>query len=282
MTLTTAHVGTVADLDSAFFGLLRQRSAILASGATIIDAETTEARIPQLDGAIPLAEPTPEGDPLPDTTPPLVTATVVPYQLGGFGQMSRSAWRDRRPATLAAIERAMTASIGEGFDAAVFDGAPAVGQTALRDVAGIGAVDAGGTLADLDPFAEAIGELLQGDARPSAIYMHPAMWTAVAKLKTEDGSNEPLIGAAAAERMPMSILGVPVFPSRRCGDDEAYVVEAAALAVVRRAAVEVDIDEHLDFTTGTVGLRAIARLALVVAAPEAVAVIENLPAASSS
>jgi hypothetical protein len=83
---------------------------------------------------------------------------------------------------------------------------------------GVVAVDAGGTLADLDVFAEALAGLVAARSRAVGRLPQPDDVGAPEPGQEATGSNEPLISAelSATGRPERALLGVPVFLSGAC------------------------------------------------------------------
>lgn len=279
--LTTDDIGSRTDLGAPFIDRVSVVSAILASGPTVASIETTELKVPRLSGRLAPAPVVPELDPIPEVDAPLSEVTVRPPKLAVLATLSEEAWRDARPAVLAAHERELVRSVSAGFDVSAFDGVS--GEPDLPGIlatTGTAAVDAAGVMTNLDVFARAISALLAVGARATALYLHPLTWGRLSVLKKQAGSNEPLVAAELLADGPReSLLGVPVFLSERLAQSRAVIAEASELLVVRRTAVEVRVAENFRFAAAGVGIRVIFRAALVVPQPEAVCVISNLPTA---
>jgi HK97 family phage major capsid protein len=130
-------------------------------------------------------------------------------------------------------------------------------------------------------FVRAIGALRRVRTRATAVYMNPATFERLSLLKKGADSNEPLISGvlAATDAAAESIQGVPVYQSEVIEADKAFVVNAAELVVVRRTDVEVEVDPHFKFANAGVGVRVIARAAMLPTQAKAVAMIEDLPTA---
>lgn len=278
--LTTAQVGSRDDVSRVFFSRLADVSAITAAVANVVDIETSSIRIPRLTGRLAAAAATPELAPMPESDPPYDVVDVAPPKYGVLTGLSVEAFRDARPPLLAATERELISAIARGFDAACFTGAATGPQPGLLTVTGSAVVDAAGALANLDVFVRAIGALRRSGAVPAAILMAPATWERLGLLKDESGSARPLVGGqphAIADGPAERLLGLPVHLSEGCPAANALVVDTAELTIVRRQGVEVETFEHFNFASGEVGVRAIARLALVVNQPAGLARIDNLP-----
>lgn len=277
--LTTTEAGSTTDLGIPFFDRFVEASALFASRPTIVEIATTSIKIPRLDGRLTASPVVAELDPIPEDDVPLDQVEVKPPKYARLATISEEAYSDARPAVLAANERELIRSIASGFDRQAFHGAAATPQVGLVNTAGVGSIDAVGALANLDIFANAIGMLRAAGTRATAIYLNPLTWQRLSLLKKQTGSNEPLVAGElpASDGPAERIFGVPVFLTEAIDEDTGFVADARDLVVVRRSDVEIAVDRHYKFNLAGVGVRVIARVALVVAQPAGVVVIENLP-----
>jgi len=124
---------------------------------------------------------------------------------------------DSPPGYLTGIVDSMIKSVSLKADAIVFQGGSAV--TGIQPSAG-GTVSMGangGSITNLDPFMQAIGTALTGNAAPNAIVMHPRTWTTLLQIKTASGDTTPLVytgvTSGVAGAVPYAIAGLPVFVS---------------------------------------------------------------------
>jgi HK97 family phage major capsid protein len=276
----TTDVGATTDLGGPFIDRLTTASALLASGPTVVDIDTSSIRLPKLAAEMAPADVVPELEPIPERSPDLLSIEVTPPKIAVLDVVSEEAWKDTRPAVLAAHEREQVRSVAAGFEDLSWNAAGAdPGGPGILHTSGVVAVSAGGTLADLDVFAEAIAGLVAAGAEPSAIYLNPTTWGRLGQLKKSADSNEPLVSAAlsATGRPARALLGVPVFLSGAMPPAQAVVAQASEIVVVRRSDLQVDVDEHFKFSQAGVGVRVIFRAQTFLAAPAGVAVITNLP-----
>ena len=197
-TLTT-DVGSTTDLGGPFIDRLVRASALLASGPTLVDITTSSIRLPKLAAELTPADVVPELDPIPERSPDLVSVEVTPPKIAVLDTISEEAWRDARPAVLAAHERELVRSVAAGFDDLSWNaGGTDPGGPGILNTSGVVTVDASGTLADLDVFAEALADLVAAGAEPSAVYLNPTTWGRLSQIKKSSDSNEPLVSAALA------------------------------------------------------------------------------------
>jgi hypothetical protein len=140
--LTTAEIGSVEDVGRVFFDRFREASALMASGPTVVDIDTTSIKIPTLTDRLAPAPIVPELDPIPEVTTPLDLQEVKPPKLAQLTTLSTEAYTDARPVVLAANERELIGSIGSGFDLGAFHGAAGSAQVGLENTPGIAIIDA--------------------------------------------------------------------------------------------------------------------------------------------
>lgn len=279
LTTDDAGFGSRTDLGIPFSDRVSAVSALLASGPTVASIETTELKVPRLAGRLGPAPVVPELVPIPEADTPISEVDIRPPKVATLATISEEAWRDARPAVLAAHERELVRSVAAGFDVAAISGvAGDLNLPGILATTGTAAVDAANALTNLDPFAQAVTALRAVGAVANAFYMHPQTWGRLMRLKKTTTSNEPLVSAELVTEGPReSLLGVPVFMSEHMPQSKAVAAVAGELLVVRRTAVEVRVAENFKFAEAGVGVRVIFRAALVVPQPEAVAVISNLP-----
>jgi HK97 family phage major capsid protein len=272
-----------------FFDLLAPRSIGLLSGFSIITTERVELRVPRLVGDVP-ASWVEEGEPIPEGDPDGDLVTVKPQKLAARATITREAFNDSNPAALAITEFSMIRQMSLGVDAGFFFGSGTEPELqGIANTPGAGAIDLGvngAELDNLDPFAEAIGQLEQENAQASAIYMAPRDWKQLLKLKESSAdNNKPLLEQAGGgtEGVKRSIYGVPVYLSSQFPTDEEHgtadnasriiVAEAPQIVAVRRQEVELAVDPFYDFDADKVGVRVIARWGVVVPNPKAIVLI---------
>ncbi len=276
--LTTGDgLASRTDVGAPFVDRLTTRSALLASGPTILDVSTTEVVIPRLLGRVPAAPVVAELTPIPELAADLDEITVRPPKIARLITLSEEVWADARPALLAGHERELIRSVALGFDAIAWHGVE--GEEDLPGIlgtSGVGLVDGEGEIQNLDAIVEALAALRALGAEPSAIYMNPLTWGMLGVLKRSADSNEPLVSASLIADAPrLSLLGCPVYLSGELDEHTVVVAQASELLVVRRTAIEVRVARDFKFAEAGVGLRVVWRACVVAPQPEAVVVIEN-------
>jgi len=303
----TSGAGTAIDntkFADFVLGNLSAASAFLASGVNQIvlgDAEGQSLTIPTITADYTTANYSAAGT-ISASDPTIAQTVATPRKFGALGAISNEVLNDANPAALDALASSLVKSVGNSFDLAAFEGsgtAPAI--TGLQNVSNINEVTMGtngASLTNLDPFADAIGEITLDNANAGAIVVGARTYKALLKLKTlTSGANEPLLlaggtQAGAGAAVPMSIYGVPVYVSTQLSATEtqgtattgqsAYVYDPTALhAVFRRARgsqtlVAVERDSSRLFNLDTSEIRGILRATVAVPFPGAVARIKGI------
>ena len=245
----------------------------------MVDITTSSIRLPKLAAELTPADVVAELDVIPERCPDLVSVEITPPKVAVLDVISEEAWKDARPAVLAAHERELVRSVAAGLTTsrgtrrAAIPGGPASRHVRRgrgrrgRHARGLGRVRRG-TRRPRRRGSGAVRDL------PRAHDVGPAV-----PAQEGHGSNEPLISAelSATGRPERAILGVPVFLSGTMPADKAVVAQASEIVVVRRSDFQVDVDEHFKFSQAGVGVRVIFRAQTFLAAPAGVAVIANLP-----
>lgn len=202
---------------------------------------------------------------------------------------------DSNPDVLSHVENA-DAKPGPERRRGFFTGTGTAPQIAgLRSLAGINAVSMGtdgAALADLDPFADALGAIIEadGDEERVAFFLHPREWKTLLKITETSSSTKPLLIGQSMDangRVRRSIYGRPVYLSSQLPTDEtqgasvgvassAYAVDMSRVIVVSRQDGRVDLDPSSAFTSDSAHIRAKARLALYVPDETAVSRVSGI------
>ncbi|GAA4863894.1 phage major capsid protein [Saccharopolyspora cebuensis] len=274
------------DAASLFFDRLVEQSVGMASGFRRIDTTAAKLEIPRLlaDGA---ANWTAEGAEIAVSDPSADVVTATPRKLAALSFMSNELVSDSNPAAQDMVAENLARAVALKLDRGFFEGSGTAPEiTGLRNQPGIQTYSMGtdgGPLTNLDPFADALGQLAGANATGTAIVMHPRNWQAITKIKETDTSTKPVIvdGAGSPTAgVRRSIYGVPVHLTSQLSTDEAegagtgtnsiYVYEAAQVVAVMRQDVAVEVDTSTAFTSDRTAVRVKMRADLVLPNPEAV------------
>ncbi len=189
---------------------------------------------------------------------------VRPRKVAGLSKISNELASDSSPAAATVIGQSIARSISTKIDAALFgyaDGAgvPPKGLGAFADSA-LSLVTAPAAWADIDPFIAATFAANTAGGNITAFIANPADAEALAKLKRESGSNEPLLAPDANSATRRSIAGVPLWVSTSVPAGTVYGIDRTRLFTVLRNDVTVETDRSAYFSYDSTGLRAVARV----------------------
>lgn len=266
------------------FDRLAGESVGLASGFTVIPTDRDEVHIPKITSDASAAFYN-EGAEIDDSGPGLDEVVARPRKLAARVTFSNELRDDSSPAIVSQLFWNLSRSLGLALDAAFFSGwgqAPEI--RGLANIEGISEVPLeGASLADLDPFADAIGELEAANANPTAIVMHPTAWRSLMKIREASESNRPLItveGGGVASATRRSIFGLPVYLTAQLpiedGQTTMWVYDAPQVLAIRREQLRIEVDSSRLFHQDSSEIRAVSRWDLAVPNPAAVAKITGV------
>lgn len=279
-----------------FFDRLSAASVMLASGIRQIRTSQHQLAVPVLVDDV-AAGWTAEGAEITLSDPDLAVVTATPRKLGALTLMSNEIVDDSIPAILELVGDSITRSLGLKLDLGMLEGSGTAPEIrGLRNQSGIQTVSMGtngAALTNLDPFAEAIGQLDGANAGAMrAIVMSPRNWTALSKIKEATGSNKPVLTSDVdpAGAIRRAIYGVPVFLTSQLSTTETqgsastansiYVYDTQQVVSVMRKDISIVTSSDWKFSADQTAVRGIVRADLVLPNPEAVVRIAGvLPAA---
>ncbi len=285
-------------------GSLATQSTFLASGVnqiTLGDGEGQSLTIPVVDLDASSAAYAAAGT-LSASDPTISQTIATPKKLAALTAVSNEVLADGNPAALSALADSLVKSVSGLFDTYAYEGAGTANQiTGLQSISGINEVSMGtngASLTNLDPFADAIGEIIADGGAPSAIVVGARTYKALIKLKTlTSTSNAPLLTAGGsqagvAQAAPLTLLGLPVFVNGHLSSAQtqgtastaqsAFVYDASQIyAVFRRAQgasalISIERDASRLFNLDASEIRAILRADVVAPHPEAVCRIKGI------
>lgn len=279
---TTGPAVAPADRRTKLVDHLSAASIFLASGVLQDITDRQSVAYPRLtsDGAAGFVA---EGEILPTSAPAVDLLTVTPRKLAYLAYLSNELANDSSPAALEVWASSMLRTLALRFDLAAYEGDGAGNSfVGLKNTPGITNVSLGANgaaLSNLDPFADALGQLTTAGANPDRVVfaMHPGVWQSASKLKETTSSAKPLLQESAgsgAQGIVRSIYGRPVFLSSQLSTTEtqgtatatasvyAYDVDQV-IAVIRQGAT-FEKSGDAGFDHDSIGVRAIMRAAIAV------------------
>lgn len=269
-----------------FFDRLSAASVVLESGVRQVFTERRELIVPRLIADV-AANWTAEAAEITPSDPNMDQITATPRKLAGLSYLSNELVDDSVPEILNMVGDSMARSLASKLDLGFLSGSGTAPEIrGLRNQSGISTVsmgDNGAALADLDPIADALGQLDGANAgEQRAIVMHPRNWTALSKIKETTGSTKPVLVADTNPTggMRRSIYGVPVWVTSQLAVNETqgtasnansiYVYDAAQVVAVIRNDISIETDTSVKFSSDQTAVRGIIRADLVLPNPSAV------------
>ena len=185
---------------------------------------------------------------------------VTPKKLAGLTIISNELVNDSDPSALQVVGDGLVRDLRTRLDAAYFGTTVTDGPAGIEALAGVTTVT-GGTIVDLDPFAEAISKAELVGQRITASVAHPTTALTLLQLKDEPStSNRPLLGPDATSPTKKSVLGVPLYSAPGCNPAYIYGIARATAYVVIRIPASVEVDRSVKFTSDQTAVRAVLRV----------------------
>ena len=207
----------------------------------------------------------PEGGDISLTDAEISEINVVPTKLAVLSKISNELANDSSPAAATIIGQGMARDIARKIDAAFFASTTQYGPSGLLSLTDHQTVD-GGSLTDLDPFAEAISKAEGVGSTVTAFVASATDALHLSQLKAFDGatqSNQPLLSSGdATSTTKRQILGVPlhVVPDGVVADGVIWALDQAKTYVVMRQDVQLEVDRSVYFASDSLGIRAVVRV----------------------
>lgn len=236
-------------------------ASIAAQVSTIVNVTSGSYRVPFVS-ADASAQWVAEGAEITASDPTLNELTVTPSKIAGLTVISSELANDSSPAAAEAVGASLARDIARKVDAAYFGSLAAPAPSGLAALAGVTAVSAGTTYANVDPFSEAIAAAENVGATLDSFVCGPATALTLAKVKKATGSNEPLLaqGGDATTATRRQVAGVPLYVSPAITGSTVWGLSRDRSLLVVREDAEVTSDASVFYTSDRVAVRAIARL----------------------
>jgi HK97 family phage major capsid protein len=277
--LTTVSGGTHGLLPDQIGALIVQPVRQMSVALRVASVATTTAheyRVPVVEGDAGAAW-VPEGGEITPSDAEFDEIVVRPHKVAGLSIISRELAEDSAPSAQELVGQGLAQSIATKVDAAFFGNTVANGPSGLLSVAGVQTVDTGGTIANTDPFAEALSLAETVGAAVTSFVAHPTTVLQLSKVKKQTGSNEPLLGYDASQPTQRQVLGVPLIPSPAVAVGDVWAIPQAKVVVVLRDDVRLEVDRSRYFESDRIGIKATMRVG--VAFPHAAAIVRLYDAA---
>lgn len=259
--LTTATSGVGGVLPSDYGPLVVQPAldmSVFAQIATLVMTGSKSYRIP-LVTADPSAAWVAEGAEIVPSDPTLDELIVTPAKVAGLTIVSRELADDSDPTAAEIVGGGLARDIARRIDQAAFAGLPSPAPAGLSTISGVQSYVNGTAFGTLDFAAEAISKAETVGATVTAFVAGPATALALAKIKTQTGSNQPVLGTDATSATSRTVLGVPLLVSPFVPADTLWAVDRSRLWLVVRDDATVEADRSVFFTSDRVAVKATMR-----------------------
>lgn len=275
MTLT-ASGAPKAFLPDDFGNLLiatASKMSIALQVTTVVQTDSFEFRIPRITEEAATAWYAENADiALTDAT--LAEEVVRPRKIAGLSKLSNELVNDSSPAGAKVVGDSLARSLATGIDTAFFgnatgSGTPPKGIASFAD-GDITTVTGPSAWANVDPFIEGIFKAEALGSTVTAFVANPADAEALAKLKRETASNEPLLAPDATSPTTRRLAGVPLWTSSAVAAGSIIGLDQTRTFSIIRNGTEVELDRSVYFNSYSTGVRAVARVAFGYAHPKSI------------
>ena len=254
------------DFSAVLIEGLRQESALLRAGATLIVVQGRNASIPRIlvdpdaDWVAELAE-------LPSDPGDADVLTLTPRKIGSIVNLSTESIEDAPLNELDAVGRSMVRGVASKLDVRAFSNlaSTAIAPAGLRSVE-TALPTATVTEISVESLIQGVGTLRGLGARPDVVFIATQDLTALELAATSSAYNGAMSieGPAIASISGARLIGTPAMPA-----GVALIAEARYLVIGVRRDIAVDFSEHSSFSSHAVAARATGRLDLAVSDPAA-------------
>lgn len=195
---------------------------------------------------------------------------VTPAKLAGLTIISRELAEDTSPAAAEAVGNGLARDIARKMDLAFFGDLGAPAPAGLEALTTTQTVDTGATIANTDPFAEALSLSEMVTTTTTAYVANPADALVLAKVKKGAGSNEALLSNDPTAPTSRTILGVPMFVSPAVTAGTIWAIPRDRVFLVIRTDARIEVDSSVFFTSDRVAVKATMRVGFAFPHPQAI------------
>lgn len=268
-TTTTDVAGILPDQHGPLVVQPAMDASVFAQVATVVTTGSAHYRIPVVN-ADPVAAWVDEGDEITPTDPTLTELVVTPTKVAGLTIISAELADDSDPAAANVVGDGLGRDIARRIDQAAFAGLAAPAPAGLSTLSGVQSYINAGAFGNLDFAAEAISKAEAVGATVTAFVAGPATALALAKIKSQTGSNQPVLGMDATSATARTILGVPLYVSQHVAANTLWALDSSRVWLVLRADASIEADRSVFFTSDRVAVRGIIRAGLAFPHPQSV------------
>jgi HK97 family phage major capsid protein len=185
---------------------------------------------------------------------------VVPKKVAGLTIISRELAADTTPEAQQVVGESIARDIARRVDVAFFGNTTTNGPSGLLSLSGVQTVDTTGTIANTDPFAEAISKAETVGATVNTFVTHPDTALVLAKVKKATGSNEPLMNTDPTNAARRSVLGVPLLTTTAVAAGTIWAIPRSRVYLVIRENTTLEVDRSAYFSSDRIGVKAVMRV----------------------
>ncbi|WP_286344438.1 phage major capsid protein [Frondihabitans sucicola] len=196
---------------------------------------------------------------------------VTPTKIAALSSTSNELANDSDPQALQAVGDGIGRDIARKIDLAFFGAAPVdspVQQGGLESAAH--SILVADPTASLDPYVDAMSIADGLGVAIDVFVVDPQTGTALAKMKSSDGSNQPLLSPTANNGTLRTIHGVPYIVSPFVLPGTAWGIPKSRAFTILREDTSITIDSSVLFTSDRVAIRGVARVGFGFPQPEAI------------
>ncbi len=244
-------------------------ASVFARVATVQMTSSHDYRIPVV-AADPTAQWVAEGAEITPSDPTLQELVVTPAKVAGLTVISRELADDSDPAAAQVVGDGLARDIARRIDQAAFAGLASPAPAGLTTLSGVQTYVNASAFGNLDFAAEAISKAEVVGATVTHFVTSPATALALAKVRTETGSNKPLLGADATTATGRMILGVPLLVSPFVAANTLWAIDSSRVWLVVRDDATIEADRSVFFTSDRVAVKATMRAAFGFVHPQSV------------
>ena len=236
--------------------LIAEAVSTQVSSVVTTNSNTTRFSVVNTD---PVATWTAEATEINPSDADLDELVIQPKKLAGLSILSNELAADSDPSALELVGQGLVRDLSSRIDSAFFGSAVSDGPGGLEALAGVTAVT-GGSITNLDAFAEAISEAETVGQQVTGWVAHPDTVLTLMKLKDETVSARSLLGPDATSPTKKSVLGIPLFGAPGCSPSHVWGVPRATSFVVIRLPATVEVDRSVKFTSDQTAVRCVLRV----------------------
>jgi HK97 family phage major capsid protein len=256
---TPAAVGLLPEEIDALIVQPVTRLSVAMQVATVVQTGAHDLRVPQVI-ADPTASWVAEGAEITASDADLDEIIITPKKVAGLSIISRELADDSSPEAQSVVGDGLARNISLRVDQAFFGNTTTNGPSGLLSLAGIQVVDTGAAIANTDVFADALSKAEDVGATITAFCANPATVLALAKVKKQTGSNEPLLGSDPTQPTQRVVLGVPLFSTPAIAAGTIWAIARDRVLIAVRQDATLDVDASAYFSSDRIGIRSTMRV----------------------